>query len=267
MKTKSKWVMKRDAFLDTPPPRHVPASVAKKAAPFEGLSLVIFGSIFFTMGSVFSYVFLPWHMPHQWRLDKGPSSSVQGTVTQVEDTNVSINKQKVKEYAYRFVTKEGVEKEGKAYTTGSLWKEGKKVKVNYLTSDPSVSVPLGARMGKADLTSSFVILFPLIGAILVVGPFIAVRRKRWLLRHGWVGKGNVAAVEATSVSVNHKSQFKIRITRADDGTEVIMRSHQPGVVSFAKARKESSEPVTILYDPRKPKRMMFPEVWGREWKI
>lgn len=46
-----------------------------------------------------------------------------------------------------------------------------------------------------------------------------------------------------------------------------MRSHHPGVVSFATARKESAEPVTILYDPRKPKRLILPETWGREREI
>ena len=46
-----------------------------------------------------------------------------------------------------------------------------------------------------------------------------------------------------------------------------MRSHHPGVVSFATARKESAEPVTILYDSRKPKRLILPETWGREWEI
>ena len=261
------WVMERDAFLDTPPPRHVPASVAKKAAPFEGLFLVIFGLIFLTMGLVFSWIFLPTHLPRQWRLDKGPSSSVLGTITQVENTKVSINKVSVKEYTYRFVTKDGVKKEGVAYTTGGRWRQGKKVKVSYLDADPSISVPLGARMGKADLTSSFVILFPVIGSALAIAPFIGFRRRRWLLRNGWVTKATVSALETTSVSVNHQPQFKIRVTRADDGVETMMRSHQPGVVSFAKSKKESAEPVTILYDPQKPKRMMFPEVWGREREI
>ena len=67
MNSDQQWVMERDAFLETPPPRHAPASIAKKAAPFEGLLLVIFGLIFFAMGAVFSWIFLPWHMPHESR--------------------------------------------------------------------------------------------------------------------------------------------------------------------------------------------------------
>lgn len=256
------WQMERSAFLDSYPPRHVPASVAKVAAPKGSLSLMIFGLGFLAMGLLFSWIFLPTHLPRQWKLDKGPAASAQGTITQVENTKVSINKTQVKQYTYRFVTKDGTAKEGIAYTTGSRWKEGRKVKVRYLESDPSVSVPLGGRMGKGDTGSCFVILFPIVGAILFVAPLIGHRRRKWLLRNGSIGKGTINAVEKTSVSVNNQPQYKIKITRADDNVEATMRSHDSGVIAFATTKMESAKPVTILYDRRKPKRMMLPETWG-----
>lgn len=261
------WAMERDAFLASPSPRRVPPSIFKVTAP-EGTRTILFaGLLFLIMGLLLSWIFLPWHLPRQWKLDRGPAGAVQGRIDQVEVTNVSISKTKVVKYTYRFVTKDGLSKEGVAYTTGGRWKEGRKVKVRYLESDPSVSVPLGARMGVADVTGSFVILFPLMGSAVLISYVVERRRRMKLLRHGLVGKGGVNALERTWASVNNQPQYKIKITRTDDGAESVMKSHQPGVVSFATARKESAGPVVILYDPRKPKRLMLPETWGREREI
>jgi hypothetical protein len=263
------WAMERDAFLASPAPRRVPPSIFKVTAP-EGTRTILFaGLLFLIMGLFFSWTFMPWYLPRQWRLDLGPAAAVQGTITEVEVIGTSRKKHKplVQKYTYRFAAKDGASREGTAYTTGGRWKEGRKVKVRYLESDPSVSVPLGARMGEEDVVGSFVILFPLMGSAVLISYFVERRRRMILLSHGWIGKGSVTALERTWASVNNQPQYKIKVTRTDYGVESVMRSYYPGVVSFVTARKDAQEPVTILYDPRKPKRLMLPETWGREREI
>ncbi len=258
----SDWNLERDAFLAMTPPRYVPAAVRKRAAPLRGiLALTLFGLVFGGFGSFFAGVFFPTHLPKQWELDRGPSTVVAGTIEDVSETNLSVNDVKVMRYRFRYRPDGGEELKGVAFTTGSRWKPDDSVEVRHLIADPALAAPLGARLGQGDAMLLFVLLFPLVGFGLVIGAIAGLRRKRRLLRHGWVGRATVDALERTNAKVNDHQQYKIRLTLTDLGRTIAKRVHDPKVVGLLEERHRSGDPVTVLHDANKPRRLDFPESW------
>lgn len=263
MMNNESWLMERDAFLSMSPPRRVPQTVLKAVNPMKGTVIPLaFGTIFLLMGLGFSWLFVPTHLPLQWKLKKGPALSVPGRILTVENADISINKVKVVKYRFSYQPDSGMRRVGEAYTTGPRWSEGAKVTVRVLAADPAVAAPEGARLGKATALTLFVLIFPLVGAGFLFFTFRGIRIKKRLLQNGHVTRATVNSLERTSVRVNRQHQFKIHLTRLDDLRTIMKRSHDRDEIALAKWKMETNEPVTILHDIHKPQRLLFPETWN-----
>lgn len=257
------WLMERDAFLSMSPPRQVPQTVLKAANPTRNVVVpVIVGTIFLLMGLLFSWAFFPKNLPLQWKLDKGPALSVPGKILAAEETNLSINKVKVVKYRFSYQPDSGMRREGDAYTTGSRWNEGAKVTVRVLAADPAVAAPEGARLSKSTAVMLFVLIFPLVGAAILFFTLRGSRMSKHVLQNGLLTHAAVDSLEKTYVVVNNQPQFKFHLTRNDDRSTIVKRSHDRREINLLEKKKSAGEPVMILLDPQKPKRLLFPETWN-----
>ena len=70
----------------------------------------------------------------------------------------------------------------------------------------------------------------------------------------------VVDVRKTNVSIDRQPQHVVRMIR-DDGTSLEKKTHQPGEVALVKEKARSREWMTILHDPMRPDRLLFPEAW------
>lgn len=253
-------------FLAAPVPREIPPWLRKAAlrdaAAFSGL---LFGLVFFVMGVVFSATFFPRRQLDQWRLERGESREVPGIIVSSEDTNLSINKRKVRAYAFEFTGPDGRKITGECFTTGRRWQATSGVTVVYAVNEPVLACVKGARLGKTGLAGGFVLLFPLIGAGIVAWWVRARRRTVHLLTYGQLGDFTVVSVESTSVQINKQRQFKITLRRIDGDapSEHTVRWHQPNRLELVNRRKESGQAIFGLFDPRKRGQIVLPELWVR----
>jgi hypothetical protein len=256
------WQLERDAFLAMSPPRHVPQAMIRAVLPWRGqVMMMIFGFVFLAMGLFFSWVFVPNHLLLDWKLKQGSTLSVPGKILSAEETNMSINSVKVTEYRFAYLPDSGGERQGTAYTTGRRWRSGSRVRVNFLQADPTLAVPEGARLSKTSVGTLFVLLFPMAGGGILIGCFYSRHVRKRLLRHGWVSRATVDSVDKTRTVVNGQNIFKIHLTFPEAGRSVVKRSLDGAEISLAEEALHSSHPLQVLYDPNKPKRFLFPEVW------
>lgn len=261
MTTDSVWAMERDAFLSSSPPRRVPPSIAEKANSNRSTWIVLLvGGVFVAFGILFSSMLAPFRLLEEWRLKKGPSETVEGRVVSCESTNYKENGARVWKHSFVFETADGKEQQGVSYGYRKM-KEGGRTDVRYLPEDPEIAMIIGGRMDKASPFVLFVLIFPVVGAVVVLGAVHSRRSTLRLLRNGFVGQARIDAVEKTFTQVNGTNVHKIRLTRIDDGVPVVSKSWDDSEISMAFRKKESGEPIVLLYDPKKPKRFLFPESW------
>lgn len=234
----------------------------RAVAPWRGqVMLMIFGFVFLAMGLFFSWVFVPNHLLLDWKINRGPTLTVPGKILSAEETKMSINGTKVTVYQFAYRPDSGEERQGTAYTTGRRWRSGSMVQVNFLQSDPTLAVPEGARLSETSAGTLVVLLFPIVGGGILIGCFYSRHVRKRLLRHGWVSRATVDSVEKTRTVVNGRNIFKIHLTFPEAGRSVVKHSHDLAEISLAEEALHSSHPLQVLYDPNKPKRFLFPEVW------
>ncbi len=249
-------------LLASPPPRRVPAHVVR-AAKGGGASWItaLFGLFFGGFGLVFVVIFFPWRFWDDWRLAADSAQRVQGSITEVRKSNMSINETEVMEYRFSYTPQGGQQRQGHCYTTGGQWKAHEQVTVRYLDSNPNLACVEGARLTKGGGFGAFVIIFPLVGFGLVAWFCIQRGRTGRVLREGIAIEVDVRSVEATNMRVNYETVYRITLaspTLPGGQPVTIKRVNKPDV-NLATQHALQQQPVFILYDPRKPSRVIFPE--------
>jgi hypothetical protein len=243
------------------PPRRVPAHVVKAAQGGKGSWVpTLFGLVFGGMGLVFTAIFFPWRFLDDWRL-AASEFTAPGKVRSVGETNMSINDTKVQEYVFAFTLPEGAKQVASCYTTGLRWNEGDAVTIRYLPGRPEMACIDGARLSKGGGVGVFVILFPLIGGSLAGWGIVSRRKTASLLAQGRVAEVDVRAVDATRVQVNYQTLYKITLSPlpGGDGQPVTVKRWAKPEVNLLTQRALDKEPLFVLYDPRRPKDLLFPE--------
>lgn len=249
------------ALLAASPPRHVPPTLAKAARRQAGSRVgLVFGAVFGLFGMIFVVVFFPWNFLQDWRLRGDSAASTTGKILTAESTRMSINDTRVWRYGHEFSVGEQFLR-GECYTTGPRWAAGDAVTVRYLPNDPLVSCVEGARSSTGNGTVAFVLIFPAVGFGMAIWTLRSRRRAMALLRNGHLGEAVIASVERTGVQINYQPVFKVTLRLRDHAAAVpvVIRCHTPAVVTFAETRFKSGQPVYVLYDPARPKRLLLPE--------
>jgi hypothetical protein len=257
------------ALLAAPPPRSVPPrllrSARRQAAPGFLLGLGIFFAAF---GFFFSWNFFPWGFWHDWELDGGRAMHANGLVRDLRLANLVLGGSKgrrgtpVISYEFTFTPAGGPLATGESYTTGGRWRPGAPVDVEYLASDPSVARIAGSRTTRSTLQSGgATVIFPLSGLIIAASFAAQRRRAGWLLGHGELGEALVQEVKETLMSKNKRRVYRITLLRtaAAGDLPLVIRRSQPELIAFFQSRLESKQPAYLLFDPDRPRRVIFPE--------
>ena len=262
-------------FLSAPAPRMVPAAIRRGALRERGpLRMFFIGALILAIGMVFAKFFLPWRQLDEWRLAANHPAAADGIIVSAEEANARINGTQVMRYDFKF-TPAGQRAPvfGECFTTGRRWTTGNRVRVNYDPDKPGLACVVGARLSESPLIAAVVLIFPLIGATLIVSSFWLRFRTLWLLRNGTLGDFRVAAIEPILVKVKGQMQpwmvynnirYKITLRRIDqsDAKPHEVRWWQPKLVAFVRERQASGRAVFGLFDPAKPKKVLLPEAWG-----
>jgi hypothetical protein len=234
------------------------AAAARNGLPWP---LALFGLAFGGFGLLFVGLFFPWRLGDDLRLASAAARTAPGTITDVRRTNVSINKTRVMEYAFRYQAEDGHEHTGLCYTSGPRWSQRAAVQVRYLPDDPDIACVAGARLSAGGWTGLVVLIFPLIGGSLVLWFIVDRRRRRRLLREGRLTEATIVSVEQTAAQANNRPIYRIVLTAPalnGDRPVKIARTN-PAEVALARQRAADGQPVFVLYDPAKPGRLLLPE--------
>jgi hypothetical protein len=248
-------------LLASPPPRQVPAQVAKAAMGGGSWSGPLIGLVFGAFGMVFVTVFFPWRFWDDWRLASGDARTARGVITEETKTNLTLNKRRVMEYGFQFSTEDNRPRRGHCFTTGRQWSVNTPVSVRYLPARPELACVEGARLSQSGWGGAFVIIFPLIGGAILIGSVTNRQMTKRLLQSGTVTEAEVVSVEPTNMQVNNRSVFKITVRSAtlQGGQPVtVLRVNRPEI-ELARKNLQDKLPVFIVYDTRNPKRLLLPE--------
>lgn len=223
--------------------------------------MMLFGLMFTLIGSMGVFAFFPFKLFDELALDLGKTVETTGVVQWISETNTSINDSRVWKYQFRF--EDLMEKTylGTSYKTGKSWDEGSKVTVQYVKSDPFIARIKGTKINTGGYFGSFTLLFPVVGIGLLLGSVYTVRQRRWLLRHGEAVLAKVVDVKDTKTQVNYQNLFKLIFAFEVLGRphEATIRTTEDDLISLATERHRNDESVVLLYDPRKPRRVLFAE--------
>lgn len=229
----------------TPPPRVVPSSL--KVVNFFN-PLVQIGWAVFGFGMFFFWAFVM-NADLSFLTFRGPYAVVDGKITEVVETNASVNKQRVRENHYEYSVA-GVRRTGTSYSHGSAPSVGEIVPVEYSESDPSQSRIEGMRRAMFPGGLILVAIFPLIGLALVLGGTSSGVKRNYLLREGLLANGTLKSKSPTNMTVNKRRVYELCfefITRDGRRCELKTRTSLT-----EKLENDDQEP--LLYDPANPDR-------------
>ncbi len=249
-------------LLASPPPRSVPAPVqqAVQGGGCASWFLPAFGLVFGGFGLIFVVVFFPWRFVDDFRL-AASDRTTPGEIRRVTPTNMTVNKTKVMEYAFAYTPADRRPREALCYTTGRRWSERETVTVRYLPDNPDVACVEGARLSQGGWIGVVVLIFPLIGGGLVAWFVLDRLRTRQVLRDGTVAEVDVISVDETTMKVNYQTVYRITFANPvqPGGPPITVRRVKKADVDLALKHARDRQPIFILYDPRKPSRVIFPE--------
>ncbi len=248
-------------ILASPLPRQVPAHVAKAARGGSPWLTPLLGIAFFFFGLIFVVVFFPWRILDDWKLLSDDARTVKGNVVSVRETNMSVNRARVRDYEFSYTVGDGRQRNAHCYDTGRYWSARMEVTVRYLPTHPEIACIEGARLSKAGWAGAMTLIFPMVGAGIFLGSFVGRRNTRQLLRSGRAMEVDIVSVERTNMQINNRYVYKIKVALPNLLQEqpVVIRCSDPGEVALVQKRVADRQSIYALCDPNNPRRLFFPE--------
>ncbi|HSK01731.1 MAG TPA: DUF3592 domain-containing protein [Kofleriaceae bacterium] len=221
-------------------PRALPRGLARRL--IFGGPLALFGWLFAATGMAFVLVFLP-----MLDLSLGDYDGLAtATITSIEETSASENDRTIHRVRYTFVDHAGVARHGESYTVDPPAELGA-WEVEYRGGDPSESRLEGMRRRAFSPVFAFVLLFPIAGLGLALGPLPGALRKLRLLRYGVEARGKLLGKRETLVHVNDRPVMALTFEYEVDG-----RRYTTTVKTLAPTALEDDDREAMLCDPRAP---------------
>ncbi|PHR95694.1 MAG: hypothetical protein COA78_29730 [Blastopirellula sp.] len=241
-------------------PRYVPLTLRLKIL-FSG-ALVWFGYVFFGFGMIFVWIFGGSAALNSLVFFSGDLTEAQAEITQITETNMTINERKVVDCHYQFQIDDTQHSDSTSAYQGQ-YSVDKKVTIEYVTSEPSRS-----RIKDLTLMSPMFMfipmIFPVVGLTIVI---IGIRKSLkgiWLLRNGKMGAGVLVSKEATNTSINKQRVYKYTFDfTADDGNtyQAIAKTHDhskfAGETDLEDAEHLEGIVEPLFYEPYNPSRVMM----------
>lgn len=208
-----------------------------------GSPIALFGWVFAAFGMVFTLLFLPLAA---WPFD-GHDAEAVATVTHVDATSASENKQRIYRVDYTF-TRDGTELRGSSYTSEPPHVGGHR-RVEFDSADPSDSRLVGMRHKPFGWWVVVVTLFPLVGVGLGVPQLRRGLLERRLLRHGVPTFGRIVLKQPTNVRVNDQPVMALTFEYQPEASGSTYRAVVE-TLEHHKLEDDLREP--MLYDPYAP---------------
>ncbi|GAB4271652.1 MAG: hypothetical protein Kow0029_09590 [Candidatus Rifleibacteriota bacterium] len=223
-----------------------------------------FGWLFFAFGMVFFWVFSSMVDFTDLIYFSGKLRNATGQVIKVEDTNAEVNDNTIQRITFSFTnpdnksTKMAETQPGKnsnlivseCYETGTSYKSGQSVQVEFPDKKPEIARIVGTRRGIFPYWVLFLVaIFPALGIGFI---FFGIRRGlliKSLLDHSFLTQGVLAGKEPTNTRINKKPVMKLTFsfeTRDGQPAYVVARTHD-----YKHLVDEAEEP--LLYNPYNPK--------------
>ena len=181
------------------PPRSVPLPVICSAML---VTTGFLGAIFLLSGLAFTLVFTNGYRPIDNMRLALSQTTARGTVTGVSETNSTEDEVPVYEYSFSFTTQRGERMTGRSYSTGEQWSVEDSVTVEYVPEDPAIARMEGTRTSVFSPWVLFVLIFPAVGAGLLLSAAIGGWRQVTLLRNGQVADARIVSTRPTGLSIN-----------------------------------------------------------------
>ncbi len=267
-----------DTLVASAPPRRVPAQVRAEAwGGSRSWVVPLFGLTVGAFGLPFVWLFFPWGFWNDWRLSLGESVEVSGVVRSVEETGLrhggsSDHRGKNRSaegtpiYAFDFEFKDhgGARMAGRCYANGVRWREGDSVRVEYLATDATRARIVGGRLSRTPGTSALVLVIPLVGFAVVAWTL----KFRWSLR-ALLERGQVAQVKVISVGgedARGRPKFEVVLAgpRLNRGEPLVVTGLAIREIDVARGCLLEGRSLTIIFDPQKETRMLFPDALRRQ---
>lgn len=228
------------------------AQAASRSVPIAaGISVLLggfmtqFGAAFFSFGMIFCWVFIGMaDIPGTIRF-MGETATASGVVTRVTATSAKENEARVQEIEYRFTDGAGATHTGVSYSAYNVPHAGTTVRVEYLHGDPTVSRIEGMRRSEMPIFVIFVVIFPVVGALIGIAGIRAGRRRLRMLYVGRMARGKLVAKEPTNTKINNQTVYKLTFEfTTPDGRvgRVSDKTHET-------ARLEDEAEELLLYNP------------------
>lgn len=180
------------------PPRQI--DLFTKATVLFGGFLQMFGWIFFTMGSLFAWIFIPASEVVYWFEFGKEWKEINGIVLTVEATNSAVNDQLVYRNFYSFELG-GQRYTGKSFTRGQLYQGGENAPIRYNAKNPAESYMAGTSRATFPSFVLFVLIFPLVGLGFIISSILQNWKALKLLEIGDFTRGKLLDKTATNSSV------------------------------------------------------------------
>ncbi|MHC4885815.1 MAG: DUF3592 domain-containing protein [Planctomycetota bacterium] len=252
-------------FLAQNPPRSVPEEIRKRiCSGFLGRGSLLFGFAFGGFALPFLYFFFPWGWHIDLRLALSETQKTTAKIVGNDRTRMNIGGSRgrsgtpVYEVSFTFSPTGGEPIRSVGYTTGDRFTVGRWTNVEYAKGNPQVCRLQNARTSMVGAFGLFVLIFPLVGFGMVYFVYRGRRRKMELLQLGAFASGRVVDVVRTNVQVNNQYRHKVNVAFEVDGMEQSSTYNAYGAdVKLAEGKRDSGEPVGVLYDPKDPSRVLL----------
>lgn|GEM_PF-881979 len=223
--------------------RHVP--IAAGISVLLGGFMTQFGAAFFSFGMIFCWVFIGMaDIPGTIKF-MGETATANGVVKRVTATSAKENKSRVHEIEYVFNESNGATRTGTSYSAYDVPKSGDAVRIEYVTGDPGYNRIEGMRRAEMPIFVVFVVIFPIVGALIGVAGIRAGRRRLRMLYVGRMARGRLVAKEPTNTKINNQTVYKLTFEfTTPDGRvgRVTDKTHET-------ARLEDEAEELLLYNP------------------
>ncbi len=207
----------------------------------------LFGWGLLALGSLYAWVFLPEADLAGWRFDGPHLRTTDGVVLESWETQARQNDATVWAARYRFEDEEGRRHTGVVY--GGALVEGESVEIEYLAAEPVVSRIRGMRREPFSADMLWVLVFPVLGAPLILVGWRRGRGPIELLVHGRLGHGVLVGKQITDTKINGRRVQVLTFQLEVDGLEPVMveaRTHRPEAL-------EDDEREPLVYHPDDPR--------------
>jgi hypothetical protein len=230
------------------PPRSI--GLLTRATILTGGFFQQFGWIFFVMGSLFSWIFIPVSTVRHWFEFGKDWKEIQGKVVVSEPTNSSVNDRMVYSYLYSFEL-DGQRYTGKSYGYGGNYSNGEEVTIRYNARNPSEGYIKGSKRAIFPAAVLFVLIFPMVGLAFIVSSVHSNWKAMRLLEIGEYIRAKLVNRESTngSVTINNQTypiyKYSFEFAAGGKTHQAVCKTHQAWLV-------ENEEREIILYDRFNP---------------